>query len=174
MKKIATIKEKLIHLWWDIQYYIWDVPRGWYYNIKWLLSNFWRFKKILWNYRTWDFYHNAMLMSKSLEWLADDIEKGMEVDESREKKVLAIRELSFLFKYLVDDSDFGTDNDPKIWDGHKMLISTEELAKIQIERLNKTLDRIHHLLKGQEIDAFPYTDEWHKEFDGSGYNGWWE
>lgn len=169
-KKYPWYKE----LWWKIQYYCWYVPSTLYYNVKWFFGNLWRFRKILWNCRTWDFYYNAMLMSESLEWLADTIENGHEVEASSSKKAESIRELSFYFKYLVDDTEFGTWDDPRIWDNNRPLIPLEKISQIMEKRRDHALKRICELLKGQSLDSKPYSEEWYKEFDGSGYEGWWD
>jgi hypothetical protein len=42
------------------------------------------------------------------------------------------------------------------------------------KRRDHALKRIYELLKGQSLDSEPYSDEWYKEFDGSGYGGWWD
>lgn len=165
-KKYPWYKE----LWLDIKYYCWNVPSEWYYNVKWFFGNLWRFRKILWKYRTWDFAYCAELFADSLDWLAYQIKNGHEVQKSANRKAKAIRETAKLFRYLVDDSDFDTWNEKE----GKYKMSGDKLEQTIKKRKNNTIDKISHNLKGQDLTSMPYTKEWYKEFNGTGYEGWWD
>lgn len=67
---------------------IWNFIR---YDLSRGLKNFWFFRKEIWSFRPWDYNYQLDLLKRSLEPLADCIEKGMEIDETRLKKVDAIR-----------------------------------------------------------------------------------
>jgi hypothetical protein len=49
------------------------------YDIPYGLKNFWRFRSVIWNFRSWDFHHNMMLLVRSIELTMDVNER----DESR-------------------------------------------------------------------------------------------
>lgn len=176
LKKYSWYKE----LWWNIQYYCWNVPSTLYYNVKWFFRNLWRFRKQLWKFRTWDFSYCNSLFADSLEWLADQIKNGHEEQRSADKKVEKITELVKMLRKLTNDTDFGTLDDPEIWDGHKLLIGARELADIQLTRMYSTLFRILRILRGQDPSQLKHAltskeyDEYVKEFDGTGYYSWWE
>lgn len=174
-KKYPWYKE----LWWDIKYYCWNIPSEWYYNVKWFFGNLWRFRKILWNYRTWDFSYCNELFAESLEWLAHTIENGHEEQRSANKKAKKIKELVKLLRKLTDASDFDTWENPKYWKGNKLLIPTDKLADIQRIRMEDTLVKILCIIKGQHPNDIEHSmadnyDEYVKEFDGTGYYGWWD
>ena len=62
------------------------------YKIPMFLKNVWFFRKELWQFRTWDYTFNLLLLKRSIEGLADTIEfKGWEIDESRLKKVAKMK-----------------------------------------------------------------------------------
>jgi hypothetical protein len=62
------------------------------YKIPSFFKNVWFFRKELWQFRTWDYTFNLLLLKRSIEGLADTIEfKGWEIDESRLKKVAKMK-----------------------------------------------------------------------------------
>lgn len=183
---MKTIKIKLISTLWDnIAYYMWDVPKTWYYNIKWFLCNFWRFRKQLWEYRTWDFTYCNDMFIESLIHLKKCLENGHEENFSRNKKVKAIGELIELLKKISSDDDFGLTDEVYTDDGnYKLNIDTEHYNNEYIKRKNETIDKITRLIKGQDPSVFSNIgtgilnfnsyNEWVKLFDGTGYDGWWD
>ena len=164
MKKFI---EKLKDLMWDIRYYIYRVPKDYYYKVKWFFSNLKRFWTTLWEYRTWDYAYSFVLFADSLEWLATQIENGPEDERSVKKKVTAIRELVSLIRDLVDEDDFGLNYS----DFRDVAEFNKEYIRIKDEHLN----RIYQILRGQNYELhFEDYDEWVEKFDGTGYEGWWE
>lgn len=72
--------------WW---YKTYEVIR---YGIPRFFKNVWRFKSELYDFYPWDYSYNLSIFRRSLEITADNLEKnGMEVSESRLKKVEKIR-----------------------------------------------------------------------------------
>jgi hypothetical protein len=62
------------------------------YKLPSFFKNVWFFRKELWQFRTWDYTFNLLLLKRSIEGLADTIEfKGWEIDESRLKKVAKMK-----------------------------------------------------------------------------------
>lgn len=81
---------------WGIWNFIrYDLLRG--------LKNFWFFRKEIWSFRPWDYTYQLDLLKRSLEPLADCIEKGMEIDETRLKKVDAIRRSITILENIIKD-----------------------------------------------------------------------
>ena len=75
------------------------------YDIWRFLGNVWRFRKPLYNHYWWD--HHAMLMfvEYSLIHMSKNIENhGLEIDESRLKKVEKMRRAAELIKHYNEDS----------------------------------------------------------------------
>ncbi len=178
--------KKICNLWDDITYYFWDIPKTWYYDIKWFLGNFWRFRKQLWEYRTWDFCYCNDMFIESLVHLKKCLENGHEEDRSRNKKVKAIGELIDELKKISSDDDFGL-LDEFYSDNHKSTeptVDTDYYNNEYVKRKNETIDKITRLIKGQDqsvfgdkessILNFHSYDEWVKLFDGTGYAGWWD
>lgn len=164
MKKFI---EKLKDLMWDIRYYVYTVPKDHYYRVKWFFSNLKRFWVTLWEYRTYDYAYNFILFADSLEWLATQIENGVEEERSATKKAKAIRELVFLLRNLVDDFEINIQDYRNIC----------ECNEAYLEKRNECLNRIHQIIKGQDesntLRSEDY-DDWVEKFDGTGYEGWWE
>ena len=142
--------------------------------MKYFLKNLWRFRKILWNYRTWDWAYCINLFADSLEWLSKDIEKGPEEDRARIKKVNAINELVVLLRHMTDDTEYSTFMEESMEEIYK--ITPEDLHE-RTEQYKKnrtlTLDRIHEIIKGQSSLVKTDYDNWVEHFDGTGIEGWW-
>ena len=83
---------------------IWNFIR---YNLLRGLKNFWFFRKEIWSFRPWDYTYQLDLLKRSLEPLADCIEKGMEIDETRLKKVDAIRRSITILENIIKDQYIG-------------------------------------------------------------------
>ena len=154
----------------NIWYYCWDKPKTWYYDLKWFFSNFWRFRKQLWNYRTHDFSFCNDMFIESLKGLCGRIENGDEERRSANKKVGAIKELITLLERISYDDDFGLmDELTKDKDN-----SYEHYSEEYKRRRDETLDRIFRIIKGQDNDInVKNYNEWVTSFDGTGYEGWW-
>jgi hypothetical protein len=73
-----------------------DIPR--------FLQNVWRFRKALWNYYWWDHHGTLRFLEIGLTHMSDNLEtKGLEVDESRLKKVAAMRRAVQLIQNYNED-----------------------------------------------------------------------
>ena len=138
------------------------------------IKNLWRFRKILWNHRTWDWAYCINLFADSLEWLSKDIEKGPEEERARIKKINAIKELIILLRHMTDDSEYNTFEEKTLEEIHSM--TTEDFKKkdkLYKENREITLNRIHEIIKGQSHPVEPNYNKWVEQFDGTGIEGWW-
>lgn len=74
-------------------------------KIPYFLENIWFFRKELWEFRSWDYGYNLMMFRRSLEKTVNTIEfHGMEVPESRLKKVQKIKRVIELLGNVRSDS----------------------------------------------------------------------
>ena len=77
----------------------WELFR---YNIPYFFKNLWRFKKEIWKFRPWDYNFNIRMWRASLFELCEYIDKkGLEVDETRRKKVYYMRRAIHLMDLII-------------------------------------------------------------------------
>jgi len=75
------------------------------YDIAHFLKNIWRFRKELWSYDWWDYRFTLNMLERSLTIMEKGMsEKGMEVSESREPKVMKMRRALELLKNSREDN----------------------------------------------------------------------
>lgn len=169
--------------WWYKTYSAirWDIPA--------FLKNVWRFRKELYNHRWWDYRFTLEMLYRSLSIIEKGIsEKGIEVDETRNLKVIKMRRALELLKHKLDDdyilraeSEFGRlimhDWDfEDMGDGSSKLIDKD--TDVEREHNKKIFDRAN------EIEETEWNELWNifkgnpftkiKEFDGSDMRGWWD
>ena len=163
------------------------------------IKNIWMFRKSLWNFRWWDYHYTLEMMKTCLKIMSDNLEtKGLEVDESRMKKVekmrraiqiinnfkdyshmeMAEKELGELvtkpFEFKDSESHPGSyemvDNDTPEEKEHnrKVFYRTQELEEQEWEEL-------WDIFRGQDIKKYkPKKQDWNDWFDGTGARGWWD
>jgi hypothetical protein len=92
--------EKMV--WYDTKLWkAWDAIR---YDIPNFFKNIYRFRKELYNHQWWDYRFTLEMLYRSLTILEKGLSKdGMEVPESREKKLKQIRRVLELLKHKLDD-----------------------------------------------------------------------
>lgn len=178
--------------WWYKTYELfrYDIPR--------FIKNIWKFRKGLWNHYWFDHHGTMMMMEIGLTDIANTIEKqGIEVDESRLKKVNAIRRAIQLIQNYNNDSYIKMAEDEL---GELVLLEWEfedVPGKPGFSQMidNKTEDEKQHnskvfsrareiekqewselfvILKGQDYTRFSKKIDWYEQFDGSGLKGWWD
>lgn len=149
------------------------------YNIPTFFKNIWYFRKELYDFEAWDYRFNLNLFQRSLESTADYIEhRGIEIEESRLKKVAKIRRVIELLEQ--DKRDTWIDK------------AEAELGKLHIDwewsDREYTPEQTSHNLKvfqrADELEVEAWNELWEtikgkkytteEEFDGSGIRGWWD
>jgi len=184
--KVMTIKYRLIRVWDTLRY---DLPR--------FIKNIWRFRKAMWQYRSYDPHGIYVLNNIGLSGIADHIEKyGYEVDESRLKKVEKMRRAAQLYKNFMEDNfveqaeaELGeliirqfefvpsdncedcftlADNDSPEEKAHNTAVF-ERSREIEEQQWAE----LYEILKGQDYSKFDKNKEFYKQFDGTGLRGWW-
>ena len=74
------------------------------YDIAHFLKNIWRFRKELWSHAWWDYRFTLNMLERSLTIMERGMsEKGMEVSETREPKVMKMRRALELLKNSRED-----------------------------------------------------------------------
>lgn len=173
------------------------------YDLKRFFKNLWYFRKHLWEFRSWDYGYNLQLFAASLERTADFVEvHGMEIDESRLKKVAKMRRAAEIM-YNVAERDYlelaekesGTDLIRKGWtfkaldslddEGnpyYELISDKSEHDKEhnrKIYRLSEEIEKrewaeLISILKGQDDYNPEIHGDFQKYFDGSGVKTWWD
>jgi hypothetical protein len=188
-----SIKRLIRHnTWWYKTYELfrYDLPR--------FFKNVWTFRKALWNHYWFDHHGTLMFLETGLTHISDTVEQyGNEVDESRLKKVEAMRRAIKLIKNYNEDNyiDMAEKELGKLvlhdWEfeevpdnpGYSQLIDND--TPEEKEHNKKVFDRAREIeeqewdelfviLKGQDYTKFDKDIDWDKQFDGSGLRGWWD
>jgi hypothetical protein len=162
------------------------------------LKNFWTFRKVIWNFRWWDYSFTLDVLKVCLKEMADNLEtKGIEVDESRLKKVVKMRRAIEIMNNMrgveyieMAEKELGDlhirpiqfkDSESHI--GSYELI--DNLTPEEKEHNGKVYDRarqieeqewaeLWYIFKGQENTKYDIKQEWNEWFDGTGARGWWD
>jgi hypothetical protein len=75
------------------------------YKIPMFLKNLWFFRKEIWEFRSWDYSFNLMMLRRSLEKTVNTIEfVGHEIQETRTKKVEKMKRAIELLEHIRSDS----------------------------------------------------------------------
>ena len=177
---------------------LWDLFR---YDIPRFFRNLWLFRKNLRNH-TWYNGDSSVLpwVKTAVDDMAWRIEKyGHEVEESRMKKVVKMRRLSYLIDVCVKD-EFIDEAEKEL--GFKYVYYPFEFEEVlgndkvytlkqnetpeDKENNSKLLNRSHEIqkeyweelcaiIKGPDYDAMRASDEdWDKLYDGSDLRAWWD
>jgi hypothetical protein len=163
------------------------------------LKNFWTFRKVIWNFRWWDYSFTMDMLKVCLKEMSDNLEtKGHEVDVPRLKKVAKMRRAieiinnlrgiehiemaeKELGELLINPFEFKpSESHP---DSFELV---DNLTPEEKEHNNKIYTRVHEIeqeeweelweiFKGQDNSKYsPYIEEWDDWFDGTGMRSWWD
>lgn len=171
-------------------FFRYDAPR--------FIKNIWRFRKALYNHYWFDHHGILMFMHAGLSEMADKIEKhGMEIEESRLKKVDKMRRLCQLIENYNESSyidmaeaelgkmiyhEWEFEDIPEKPGYMKMIDKETEEEKIHNRRVldrayeieNQEWDEFCEIIKGQDLSLFKEDVDWQTQFDGSGLKYWWD
>jgi hypothetical protein len=188
-----SIKRLIRHnTWWYKTYELfrYDLPR--------FFKNVWTFRKALWNHYWFDHHGTLMFLETGLTHISDTVEQyGHEVDESRLKKVDAMRRAIQLIQNYNNDSyiDMAETELGELvlhdWEFEPVPDKPEYSQLVdkdtpeEKEHNKKVFDRAREIekqewdelfviLKGQDYTKFDKDIDWDKQFDGSGLRGWWD
>ena len=76
------------------------------YDIPHFFANIWRFRKVLWNHQWWDYRYTLEALYTSLSLMEKGMHAGMEVRQSRDKKIAKMQRALELLKNKMDDNYF--------------------------------------------------------------------
>ena len=177
--------EKLV--WYDTN--LWKVWSAIRYDIPLFFKNVWRFRKELYNHQWWDYRFNLEMMYRSLSIMEKGMsEKGIEVAETRNVKLIKMRRALELLKHKLDDdyieraeAELGKINHSefefeKTEEGNYRLIDNDTPADKKHARKVYKRARVIEDVEWKELwDIFKgkkFTT-WEK-YDGSDLRGWWD
>ena len=185
---MRRIKYKISRIWYVVRY---ELPN--------FLRNLKRFRKALWQFRWYDRYGIFVFMNTGISVMADKTERyGIEIDETRLKKVAKMRRAAELLQNCIDENfveqaeaEIGglimnpiewkpaedhpdcyelVDNDTPEEKKHNKSIFNRA-REIEVEQWNELME----ILKGQDIEKFkPKKMSWDEWYDGSGLKNWWD
>lgn len=201
MKVIATdsFSKSLDRLIWH-QHPVYKFYEFFRYKLPMFFKNVWFFRKELWKFRSWDYSFNLMMLRRSLEKTVNTIEfYGMEVDESRMKKVEKMKRVIELLSHIREDSylelaekelgqirDYDLEFTPvEGGEGYELLDTQDPEDKAHNRRV---FDRAHEIeeqewneiwtiLKGQDMNEYrAYLDSLTEEErkNGNAYYKWFD
>jgi len=159
--------------------------------------NVWRFRKELWDHRWWDYGFSLSMFRRSLIIMEEGMHDGIEVIESRAKKIEKmqraveilgrLREGSYvemaeaeLGKIIHREWEFKPlEEDPELFEivdretpeenehNRKIFARANEIEEAEWEEL-------WQIMKGQDYKQFDKEKDWNEQFDGTGIRGWWD
>jgi hypothetical protein len=156
-------------------------------QLKYFTINCWKFRKILWNHRSYDYIFTLQTLRTSLEILYSGMETSYEEKESLTKKLNQIKRAITLLQNIEDDNyvdrvelELGKKyvSNIKIKPKH-ILINDVDPLQDEINRLifdrsielqEKEWTELFQILKGQDNSEI---ENWDCDFDGSGMRSWW-
>lgn len=181
------LKYKLENAWYFFRY---DIPR--------FVKNIIRFRKALWKNYWWDHHGTFEFLRIGIETMADGIEKnGLEIPESRLKKVAKMRRAVQLIKNYNEDNyidmaeaELGDlimhpmefEESPDHPDCYRMIDKDtpeeKDHNKKVFERAREIEEaewkELFQILEGQDFSKFKKKVSFDEQFDGSGIRGWWD
>ena len=179
--------EKLV--WYDTK--LWKVWSAIRYDIPLFFKNVWRFRKELYNHQWWDYRFHLEMMYRSLSIMEKGMsEKGIEVAETRNVKLIKMRRALELIKHKLDDDYVKRAEDElgelsykpirfEPVEGKEGLYSLEDDDTPAEKRHAKKVYKRARVIEDKEWkelwDIFKgkkFTT-WEK-FDGSDLRGWWD
>jgi hypothetical protein len=175
--------------WYDMKLWkVWDVFRR---GIPTFFKNIWRFRRELYKHQWWDYRYTLEMLYRSLSIMVVKLEKdGIEVDESRLKKVEKIYRVLELLKHKLDD-DY-VDRAEKVlgeinWKPieFRLMNDSEELYQLVDNDTPSEKEHISKVFKyAKELEDNEWVELWDtikgkefttiEEYDGDDMRGWWD
>jgi len=153
-------------------------------------KNIWKFRKALWTHQWWDYSGTLDFLQIAVGDIANGIEKkGIEVEDSRMKKVAKMRRVVEIIKNIREDRYFDIvekELGRGLYNNHfdfEPFVdkSSEEEKKFNREFFERVaiLEEMEwrellEILKGQDLKRFDKEKDFDEEFDGSGLRSWWD
>jgi len=143
------------------------------YDILRIFKNAIRFRKLLWDYHSFDYRYSLLAFKLGLEPLLKTMKKGLEVDSTRIPKEVQLEKTINLLNNIIDEDYTG--------------IAEKELNKeintkytfcddqpIEISDSNKEIFDLSDKIAKKEWDELWLVLKGHKTIEGSDLRGWWD
>jgi hypothetical protein len=188
---LASIRTR--ETWWyrSFDFFVIGIPN--------FIKNVWKFRKVLWNHRWWDYRYTVETLRTSIEIMEKDMHHGTEVRESRDKKIAKMQRAIQIMKNIENDSylemaekKLGKEYFLGEWK-FKTVKGKEESYELASDGLSKGQRNINRQLndlsnrleteewnelwqifKGQDYKKFKKDIDFNEQFDGTGLRGWWD
>jgi hypothetical protein len=177
--------EKLV--WYDTN--LWKVWSAIRYDIPLFFKNVWRFRKELYNHQWWDYRFHLEMMYRSLSIMEKGMsDKGMEVAETRNVKIIMMRRALELLKHNLDD-DYIQRAELELGEINNSEFEFEEMEDGNYRLIdNDTPEDKKHAMKvykrARVIEEKEWSELWNiikgskfttwEKYDGSDLRGWWD
>lgn len=176
----------------------------WYYKtwenvtvkFPYFLKNIWRFRKALWDHRWWDWRFHFDFLHTSLSIMEKGMHGGIEVRESRDKKIEKMQRALYLMECFREENfieiaemelgeiiDNGTEFEEceesenfKLKDN---LSGEEEAHNSRVYKRAREIEKeywgeLWEIFRGQDYSKFDQKKDFNEQFDGTGMRGWWD
>lgn len=189
-----SLEQSIKRLIWH-QHWIYKIYSFFRWDLWQFFKNIWRFRNELYNHQWWDYRFTLNMLERSLEIMEKGLgEKGIEVPESRDKKVKSIQRVLELLKNNREDNyiqraEMELGNLIHIdWEFEDI----EDRPGLSLSRLvdNYTEEEKAHNIKvydrAREIEEAEWKELWEiikgtknsrnfgKKYDGSDMRSWWD
>ena len=179
LERLAWYDTKLWKVWEFIKR---TIPR--------FFKNIWRFRKELAQHEWWDYRYTLEMLYRSLVIMESKMHDGMEIRETRDKKVEKMQRAIQLLKHKLDD-DYTARIEAELgklilhdWEfeelenGNHRLIDNDTPAE---RKHNRMIFKEAHKLEDKEwielwniLKGTKYSKTWGDAFDGTDMRGWWD
>jgi hypothetical protein len=174
--------------WYDTKLWkVWEFIRR---TIPRFFKNIWRFRKELAHHEWWDYRYTLEMLYRSLVIMESKMHDGMEIRETRDKKVEKMQRAIQLLKHKLDD-DYTARIEVELgklilhdWEfeelenGNHRLIDNDTPAE---RKHNRMIFKEAHKLEDKEwielwniLKGTKYSKTWGDKFDGTDMRGWWD
>ena len=174
--------------WYDTKLWkVWDFIKR---TIPRFFKNIWRFRKELAHHEWWDYRYTLEMLYRSLVIMESKMHAGMEIRETRDKKVEKMQRAIQLLKHKLDD-DYTERIEAELgklilhdWEfeelenGNHRVIDNDTPAE---RKHNRMIFKEAHKLEDKEwielwniLKGTKYSKTWGDTFDGTDMRGWWD
>jgi hypothetical protein len=174
--------------WYDTKLWkVWDFIKR---TIPRFFKNIWRFRKELAQHEWWDYRYTLEMLYRSLVIMESKMHDGMEIRETRDKKVEKMQRAIQLLKHKLDD-DYTERIEAELgklilhdWEfeelenGNHRVIDNDTPAE---RKHNRMIFKEAHKLEDKEwielwniLKGTRYSKTWGDKFDGTDMRGWWD
>jgi hypothetical protein len=174
--------------WYDTKLWkVWDFIKR---TIPRFFKNIWRFRNELAQHEWWDYRYTLEMLYRSLVIMESKMHDGMEIRETRDKKVEKMQRAIQLLKHKLDD-DYTERIEAELgklilhdWEfeelenGNHRVIDNDTPAE---RKHNRMIFKEAHKLEDKEwielwniLKGTKYSKTWGDTFDGTDMRGWWD